>query len=63
MYEIRFHGRGGQGRCRIDGLASAFFKEKKFVQAFPSSELSEGAHRSLPLLGKRPGDTGAIRDL
>lgn len=37
MFEIRFHGRGGQGvvlASRI--LASAFFKEGMFVQAFPS---------------------------
>ncbi len=37
MYEIRFHGRGGQGAVVASTvLASAFFKEKKFVQAFPS---------------------------
>ena len=37
MFEIRFHGRGGQGvvlASRV--LASAFFKEGNFVQAFPS---------------------------
>lgn len=37
MFEIRFHGRGGQGvvlASRV--LASAFFKEGKFVQSFPS---------------------------
>jgi len=37
MFEIRFHGRGGQGvvlAARL--LASAFFKDGKFVQAFPS---------------------------
>jgi 2-oxoacid:acceptor oxidoreductase gamma subunit (pyruvate/2-ketoisovalerate family) len=37
MYEIRFHGRGGQGAVVASTvLASAFFKEGKFVQAFPS---------------------------
>jgi 2-oxoacid:acceptor oxidoreductase gamma subunit (pyruvate/2-ketoisovalerate family) len=37
MYEIRFHGRGGQGSVVASTvLASAFFKEGKFVQAFPS---------------------------
>jgi pyruvate ferredoxin oxidoreductase gamma subunit len=37
MYEIRFHGRGGQGAVVASTvLASAFFKENKFVQAFPS---------------------------
>lgn len=37
MIEIRFHGRGGQGAV-IGGkiLATAVFKEGKFVQAFPS---------------------------
>lgn len=37
MFEVRFHGRGGQGvvlAARL--LASAFFKDGKFVQAFPS---------------------------
>jgi pyruvate ferredoxin oxidoreductase gamma subunit len=37
MFEIRFHGRGGQGVVLASTvLASAFFKEGKFVQAFPS---------------------------
>ena len=37
MYEIRVHGRGGQGAVVASiVLASAFFKEGKFVQAFPS---------------------------
>jgi 2-oxoacid:acceptor oxidoreductase gamma subunit (pyruvate/2-ketoisovalerate family) len=37
MYEIRFHGRGGQGAVVASiVLASAFFKEGRFVQAFPS---------------------------
>jgi len=37
MFEIRFHGRGGQGVVFASTvLASAFFKEEKFVQAFPS---------------------------
>jgi 2-oxoacid:acceptor oxidoreductase gamma subunit (pyruvate/2-ketoisovalerate family) len=37
MFEIRFHGRGGQGAVVASSvLASAYFKEGKFVQAFPS---------------------------
>ena len=37
MYEIRFHGRGGQGAVVASTvLASSFFREGKFVQAFPS---------------------------
>ena len=37
MVEIRFHGRGGQGAVVASiVLATAFFKEGKFVQAFPS---------------------------
>jgi pyruvate ferredoxin oxidoreductase gamma subunit len=37
MYEIRFHGRGGQGAVVASTvLAAAFFKEGKFVQAFPN---------------------------
>lgn len=36
MQEIRFHGRGGQGAViGSEVLAQAFFKEGKFVQAFP----------------------------
>lgn len=37
MIEIRFHGRGGQGAVvASEILASAFFKEGKFVQSFPT---------------------------
>ena len=37
MIEIRIHGRGGQGAViASEVLASAFFKEGKFVQAFPA---------------------------
>lgn len=37
MMEIRFHGRGGQGAVvASEILASAFFKEGKAVQAFPT---------------------------
>lgn len=37
MIEIRFHGRGGQGAVvASEILATAFFKEGKFVQAFPT---------------------------
>ena len=36
MLEIRVHGRGGQGAVIASKiLASAFFKENKYVQAFP----------------------------
>ncbi len=37
MFEVRFHGRGGQGAVVASiVLASAFFREGKYVQAFPS---------------------------
>jgi 2-oxoisovalerate/pyruvate ferredoxin oxidoreductase gamma subunit len=37
MIEIRIHGRGGQGAViASEVLASAFFKEGKFIQAFPA---------------------------
>ena len=37
MIEIRIHGRGGQGAVIASKvLASAFFKEGKYVQAFPA---------------------------
>ncbi len=37
MVEIRIHGRGGQGAViASEVLASAFFREGKFVQAFPA---------------------------
>jgi 2-oxoacid:acceptor oxidoreductase gamma subunit (pyruvate/2-ketoisovalerate family) len=37
MIEIRIHGRGGQGAViASEVLASAFFREGKFVQAFPA---------------------------
>ncbi len=37
MIEIRIHGRGGQGAVIASKLlASAFFKEDKFVQSFPT---------------------------
>ena len=37
MYEIRFHGRGGQGAViGSEMLAQAFFLEGKYVQAFPA---------------------------
>lgn len=36
MFEIRFHGRGGQGAViASEILADALFKEKKYVQTFP----------------------------
>jgi 2-oxoacid:acceptor oxidoreductase gamma subunit (pyruvate/2-ketoisovalerate family) len=37
VIEIRFHGRGGQGAVvASEVLATAFFNEGKFVQAFPT---------------------------
>ncbi|HVO77146.1 MAG TPA: 2-oxoacid:acceptor oxidoreductase family protein [Candidatus Bathyarchaeia archaeon] len=37
MIEIRTHGRGGQGAVvASEILADAFFREKKYVQAFPA---------------------------
>jgi len=43
MIEIRFHGRGGQGAVVASKiLAVAFFKDGKYVQAFPAF----GAERS-----------------
>lgn len=37
MIEVRFHGRGGQGAVvASEILATALFKEGKFVQAFPA---------------------------
>lgn len=37
MIEIRIHGRGGQGAViASEMLASAFFREGKYVQAFPA---------------------------
>ncbi len=36
MYEVRFHGRGGQGAVTAANILSvAAFKEGKYVQAFP----------------------------
>ena len=36
MYEVRFHGRGGQGAVTAANiLAVAAFKEGKYIQAFP----------------------------
>ncbi|MEA3459890.1 MAG: pyruvate ferredoxin oxidoreductase subunit gamma [Chloroflexota bacterium] len=37
MIEIRFHGRGGQGAVvASEVLAAAFFREGRYVQAFPT---------------------------
>jgi 2-oxoacid:acceptor oxidoreductase gamma subunit (pyruvate/2-ketoisovalerate family) len=37
MIEIRIHGRGGQGAVVASKvMASAFFKQGKWVQSFPS---------------------------
>ena len=60
MYEIRFHGRGGQGAVVASiVLASAFFKEGKFVQAFPSF----GAERrGAPVLAFTRASDAEIRE-
>lgn len=60
MYEIRFHGRGGQGAVVASTvLASAFFREGKFVQAFPSF----GAERrGAPVMAYTRVDETEIRE-
>jgi len=59
MFEIRFHGRGGQGIVLASRLlASAFFKDGKFVQAFPSF----GAERrGAPVISYARASTDPIR--
>lgn len=48
LIEIRFHGRGGQGAVIASNiLASAAFKEGKYVQAFP---LFGGERRGAPVM-------------
>ena len=46
MYEIRFHGRGGQGAVTsAELLAHAAIQEGKFGQAFPASVRNGAARR------------------
>ena len=46
MYEIRIHGRGGQGAVMAGGiLAAALVNEGKYVVAVPSSASSGAARR------------------
>ena len=48
MIEIRTHGRGGQGAViASEILADAFFREKKYVQAFPAFGVERRGARRL----------------
>lgn len=48
MIEIRFHGRGGQGAVLASNiLASAFFRDGKYVQSFPAFG---GERRGAPVM-------------
>jgi len=59
MIEIRIHGRGGQGAVvASELLASAFAREGKFVQAFPSFGPER---RSAPLASYMRADDKPIR--
>ncbi|MBN1885211.1 MAG: 2-oxoacid:acceptor oxidoreductase family protein [Candidatus Krumholzibacteriota bacterium] len=60
MIEIRTHGRGGQGSViASEILADAFFREGKYVQAFPAFGVER---RGAPVMAfTRVGD-GEIRD-
>lgn len=59
MIEIRFHGRGGQGAViASEVLASAFFKEGKYVQAFPAFGVER---RGAPVLAFTRIDDRPIR--
>ena len=65
MIEIRTHGRGGQGAViASEILAEAFFREKKFVQAFPAFGV-ERQRRSRRFVHARfrGRDPRAMRDL
>jgi len=62
MIEVRFHGRGGQGAVvASEILATALFKEGKFVQAFPAFGVER---RGAPVMAflrfdDAPSDDGA----
>lgn len=59
MIEIRFHGRGGQGAVMAaEILATALFKEGKFVQAFPAFGVER---RGAPVMAFLRLDTAPIR--
>jgi 2-oxoacid:acceptor oxidoreductase gamma subunit (pyruvate/2-ketoisovalerate family) len=59
MIEVRFHGRGGQGAVvASEILATALFKEGKFVQAFPAFGVER---RGAPVMAFLRCDTAPIR--
>lgn len=59
MIEVRFHGRGGQGAVvASEILATAFFKEGQFVQAFPAFGVER---RGAPIMAFLRSDTQPIR--
>lgn len=60
MIEIRTHGRGGQGAViASEILAEAFFREKKFVQAFPAFGVER---RGAPVVAFTRVSEGEIRE-
>jgi pyruvate ferredoxin oxidoreductase gamma subunit/2-oxoisovalerate ferredoxin oxidoreductase gamma subunit len=60
MIEIRTHGRGGQGAViASEILADAFFREKKFVQAFPAFGVER---RGAPVVSFTRVSDGEIRE-
>ena len=60
MLEIRTHGRGGQGAVvASEILADAFFREKKFVQAFPAFGVER---RGAPVVAFTRVSDGDIRE-
>lgn len=60
MIEIRTHGRGGQGAViASEILAEAFFREKKFVQAFPAFGVER---RGAPVMSFTRVSEGEIRE-
>jgi 2-oxoisovalerate/pyruvate ferredoxin oxidoreductase gamma subunit len=59
MIEVRFHGRGGQGAVvASEILATALFKEGKFVQAFPAFGVER---RGAPVMAFLRFDDAPIR--
>lgn len=59
MVQIRIHGRGGQGAVSAAQiLASAFFKEGKYIQSFSSFG---GERRGVPVVGFVRADDRRIR--
>lgn len=60
MIEIRTHGRGGQGAViASEILAEAFFRENKFVQAFPAFGVER---RGAPVMSFTRVSDGEIRE-